>query len=615
MDGVAQDATIYLPSAESTPENTAAQHSAETTGDDIATSVPLNKPQGLVIHNGKLYVADMLNNLIRKIDLSTGSMTTFAGSGRETSTDGKGTAASFHKPGGIVIVGDNMYVGEPSSIRKIDLSTGNVSTLAGSMNEGSVDGLGTEAKLRSITDITSDGNNLYVAEGDTRRIRKIEIATGEVATFSGSGQKRADDGSANIASISPWGITKVGTYLYVADHDNHRIRKVALATGEVSTFVGGGGKGFNGYGSSDGRGGAASFYYPSGITNDGNNLYVTDRFNNRIRKIEIATGEVTTLAGGGGQGLNGAGSSDGIGTAASFNEPRGITIAGSSLYVTDSGNNIIRKIDVATKAVITLPESSLTAEMSTPLAKELQRKAEQGDRDAQYKLGEIYTLEAENEVDLDTDDQLLLYKLKSARNEKLKQAFQWYLKAAKQGHARAQYQVGDLLRVGISTWDNTEDYFSWNLKAAQQGVAEAQEAVGHLYSDGYSYQNRNLPPNPSESFKWYLKAAQQGRELAQLRVGQAFEHGRGVPEDNKEAAKWYAKAADRGYISAQHSLGCLLAAGSPNDYVQAFMWLEIVWATPYGWDYGTACADKASGVTPKQREQARKLAHEWSAKP
>ena len=118
----------------------------------------------------------------------------------------------------------------------------------------------------------------------------------------------------------------------------------------ASTFVSGG--------FTDGTGAAARFFWPEGITTDGMNLYVCDTYNNTIRKIVIATGAVTTLAGTAGGGpfdsMGSIGAADGLGAAASFNMPEGITTDGTNLYVTDSGNDTIRKIVIATGAVTTL---------------------------------------------------------------------------------------------------------------------------------------------------------------------------------------------------------------------------------------------------------------------
>jgi len=159
-----------------------------------------------------------------------------------------------------------------------------------------------------------------------------------VSTFSGS-KEGYSDGIGNTARFFwPFDITAdVAGNFYVADAGNHRIRKITPA-GEVSSIAGNGEKGFT-----DGIGGAAQFEYPNGITRDtAGNLYLADSGNHSIRRITPA-GEVTTIAGSGKSGF-----ADGIGTAAWFNSPHGITAdAAGSLYVVDSGNNRIRRITSA----------------------------------------------------------------------------------------------------------------------------------------------------------------------------------------------------------------------------------------------------------------------------
>jgi DNA-binding beta-propeller fold protein YncE len=114
------------------------------------------------------------------------------------------------------------------------------------------------------------------------------------------------------------------------------IRKIVIATGQVSTIAGTAGT----FGSTDGVGASARFGYAQGVTCDGTNLYVADSYSHTIRTIVLATGEVTTLAGTAGT----PGSTDSTGSGASFNNPQGITSNGRMLYVADSSNNTIRRI-------------------------------------------------------------------------------------------------------------------------------------------------------------------------------------------------------------------------------------------------------------------------------
>ena len=196
-------------------------------------------------------------------------------------------------------------------IRKIVISSGAVTTLAGSGNSGFLDSTtGTLAKFNKPSGITTDGTNLYVADIENHKIRKIVISTGVVTTFAGSGGQDAANGTGTAASFRyPSDITTDGTNLYVSDTNNHIIRKIVISTGVVTTLAGSAGS----IGSTNGTGTAARFESPYGITTDGTHLYLADAGNRKIRKIVISTGAVTTLAGTGS-----AASSDGTGTSSKF---------------------------------------------------------------------------------------------------------------------------------------------------------------------------------------------------------------------------------------------------------------------------------------------------------
>lgn len=279
------------------------------------------------------------------------SVTTYAGN-TSGSADGTGSAAGFNLPVSVTTDGTNLYVADSDNftIRKIVIATGAVTTLAGTAGaSGSTDGVGAAARFTSPSGITTDGTSLYVTDNQHHSVRKIDIATGSVAMLAGSGTCGWADGTGTAAGFCrPEGITTDGTYLYVADNPNSgaSIRKISIATGIVTTFAGSA----NAFGTVDGIGAAAKFNYPIGITTDGSNLYVTEWNGDTIRKIVIATGEVTTLAGTAAS----PGSADGVGTAASFRNPFGITMDGANLYIADCNNNTIRKLVIATGAVSTL---------------------------------------------------------------------------------------------------------------------------------------------------------------------------------------------------------------------------------------------------------------------
>ena len=301
-----------------------------------------NNPNQITTDRTNLFIADTSNHTIRKVVISTGVVTTLAGSaGNIGSTDGTGTIARFNWPDGITTDGTNLYVSESGNhtIRKVVISTGVVTTLAGSAGlSGSTDGTGTAARFNSPRFITTDGTNLFVAEHDNHTIRKIVISTGAVTTIAGSaGIIGSTDGTGTAARFNtPYGIATDGISLFITELFNHTIRKMVISTGVVTTIAGSAGV----IGSTDGTGTAARFYEPVGITTDGTNLFVSDYANHTIRQVVIATGAVTTVAGSAGL----VATTDGVGSSARFNYPRGITTDGTSLFETDYWGYTIRRI-------------------------------------------------------------------------------------------------------------------------------------------------------------------------------------------------------------------------------------------------------------------------------
>ena len=306
--------------------------------DGTGSAASFYDPTGVAIDgSGNVYVADQYNNNIRKVSPS-GVVSTLAGSGSWGSSDGTGSAASFTSPTGVAVDGSgNVYVADAGNnkIRKVSPS-GVVSSLAGSGSQGSSDGTGSAASFYHPSGVAVDGSgNVYVADADNNKIRKVS-PSGVVSTLAGSGSSGSTDGTGSSASFNgPCGVAVDGSgNVYVADHYNHKIRKVS-PSGVVSTLAGSGS-----IGSADGTGGDASFFFPYGVAVDGSgNVYVADADNNKIRKVS-PSGVVSTLAGSGGYG-----SADGTGSAASFNRPYGVAVDGSgNVYVADGGNNTIRKV-------------------------------------------------------------------------------------------------------------------------------------------------------------------------------------------------------------------------------------------------------------------------------
>jgi sugar lactone lactonase YvrE len=313
--------------------------------DGTGTAATFGYPAATTVNvSGNVYVVDAIGCTIRKIT-PAGVVTTLAGqAGLCGYADGTGTAAQFQHPTGITVdTAGNLYVADSdnNAIRKIT-PAGVVTTLAG-LSSGSADGTGTAAGFYFPVGIVLDAfGNLYVADTDNCTIRKITPA-GVVTTLAGkAGVAGSADGTGTAARFSfPFGITidKSGN-LYVADNGNATIRKIT-PFGVVTTLAGQAGV----PGSADGTGTAARFNLPRGIAADASgNLYVTEATsgpsNNTIRKITPA-GVVTTLAGKAGN----FGSKDGRGAVARFYFPAGLSIApDGKMYVADLNNATIRKI-------------------------------------------------------------------------------------------------------------------------------------------------------------------------------------------------------------------------------------------------------------------------------
>ena len=292
--------------------------------------------------SGNVYVADQFNNRIRKIVAATGVVTTLAGSGSAAFADGTGTGAAFSRPFGVACDGNgNVYVADYSNqrIRKIVASTGAVTTLAGNGTPGLVDGTGTAAQFGYPIGVACDASgNVFVADYNNSCIRKIVAATAVVSTVAGTGTAGFADGTGTAAQFRfPTGVAcDANGNVFVADYNNNRIRRIVAATAVVSTVAGSGTAAF-----ADGTGPAAAFNLPRGVACDAyGNVYVADQGNHRIRKIVLATAVVSTVAGSGT-----ATFADGTGSAASFNAPYGVACDGNgNVYVADQGNNRIRVV-------------------------------------------------------------------------------------------------------------------------------------------------------------------------------------------------------------------------------------------------------------------------------
>jgi sugar lactone lactonase YvrE len=367
--------------------------------DGAGAQATFNLPSGLAYAGGELYLTDTENHTIRKIDIASTNVTTIAGTPRQPgSADGTGSAAAFHEPEGLALDGTGrFYIGDTDNdtIRAMDVGTLTTSTIAGSPGvTGSSDGTGMSALFYKPKDIAIDGaGNLYVADALNESVRKMVTSSGQVSTlhtFTAVPQGLAVDGTDVLVSLADHSLVRVASdgtatplagspgkpgfvdgpgdaarfnspsgmwndgagTLYVADNLNAVIRTIRLASGTAGTFAGA-----KSIGSANGTGTQARFAGPQGLVADATNAYVADTGNDVIRKIDLTTHEVTTLAGAVGQ----AALTDGAARDARFNAPAGLALDGSAhrLYVADTGNRSLRSVDLATGRVTTLGLNSM----------------------------------------------------------------------------------------------------------------------------------------------------------------------------------------------------------------------------------------------------------------
>jgi serine/threonine-protein kinase len=332
------------------PAGTAANYTGSVTiyagggasGDDAGiknasdTSARFYFPTGVVADaSGNLFVADAGNNMIREITTDR-KVTTFAGTGPPGLVNGAGNTARFSYPYAVAVdATGNIYVADQgnSVIRKIT-AAGVASTFAGNGSQGSANGDAATASFYDPSGVAVDATgNVYVVDQGNNLIRKITPA-GTVSTFAGSGKTGVANGTGTAASFSiPVGIAiDAAGNIYVADSFNNMIRKITPA-GVVTTLAGTGVSG-----SKNGAANVATFSNPQALAVDASgNVYVADTSNNLIRKIDN-TGAVTTYAGTGDSGETG-----GYLIQASFRNPTGITVdKAGNVFVADHGNHVIR---------------------------------------------------------------------------------------------------------------------------------------------------------------------------------------------------------------------------------------------------------------------------------
>ncbi len=326
-----------------------------------ATAATLNQPFHCELDGrGHLYIAEAFNHCIRKLDLKTGILTTAAGSGKKGYTGDGGPAiqATMNEPYAVAVTpaGDLYLVDRLNAvIRKVDGKSGTMTTVAGTGKKGygGDGGPAPKALLREPNDCCLDGKGgLLIADVGDWRIRRLDLGTGVITTFAGTGRPQVK-GKVDRTKIGDGGpATKavlVGARAvcvdgkgntYICEREGNAVRKVDAA-GAIATIAGTGKPGYEGDGG-DAR--QATFRGPKGVRCDRDgNLYVVETENHAIRKIDARTNIVTTVAGG----RKGRGGDGGPALKAEMDRPHGCIIdADGNLYIADSNNHRVRKVTV-----------------------------------------------------------------------------------------------------------------------------------------------------------------------------------------------------------------------------------------------------------------------------
>lgn len=319
-----------------------------------ATAAQLNSPGGIALDiAGNLYIADVNNNRVRKVT-PAGVISTIAGNGTAgfAGDGGAATAAQLKRPSHVAVDGSgNVYItdGDNARIRKVTAS-GTISTYAGNGSLGFAGdgGPATAGKLYQPAAICLDASgNLYIADGFNQRIRKVDAA-GMLSTVAGKGTYgfSGDGGPAINAEFNGTvGLARdAAGNIFVADKTNNRIRKID-PTNVISTYAG---KDTGGYSGDGGAATIAKLKTPTAVrVSKTNELVFVDYGNNVIRKVSTA-GVITTIAGSGALGTTGDG---GPATAAKFTWPSDIAFdTAGNIYIADQGNHKVRKIQMVTPA-------------------------------------------------------------------------------------------------------------------------------------------------------------------------------------------------------------------------------------------------------------------------
>lgn len=293
----------------------------------------------------RLYVADSNHNrmVIAEWPDADGvaQVVRVVGSGAVGRADGPADRATFNHPQGLCVGQGNLYIADTENhlIRGIDLETFAVSTIVGTGemdNDRAGGGMGTAQGLNSPWDLTIEGSTLYVAMAGIHQIWRIDLPVGFARALAGSGRENLVDGPTETAALAqPSGICICGDKIYFADSEVSAIRGIDMASEKVFTVIG---QGLFYFGDVDGVHPKAKLQHPLGVAAWGKSLLVADTYNHKIKLVDPGARSVRTLFGGEKTGTD-AGSFR-------FNEPGGLSVCGDDLFIADTNNHRIVRVNL-----------------------------------------------------------------------------------------------------------------------------------------------------------------------------------------------------------------------------------------------------------------------------
>lgn len=313
--------------------------------------------------SNRLFISDSNHNRIVITDLN-GTHQETIGTGEIGRTDGSYATARFDHPQGMTLVGNTLYVADTENhlLRRINLETKTVSTLAGTGKQGrprNVEGSLAGTDLNSPWALCHVDGTLYVAMAGPHQIWSHKLGTDKIDVYAGSAREDVINGRLSVSAFAqPSGLTvnEDGSAFFVADSEGSSIRRVpTLRQGTVTTIAGTfempRGQSLFAFGDVDATGVDARFQHPLGVAWHKGFVYVADTYNHKIRRVNADTGEVTTWMGDGSSGDS----------LSQLNEPSGLSIANGVLYIADTNNHRILVADLETKQVSLVSLTGVTA--------------------------------------------------------------------------------------------------------------------------------------------------------------------------------------------------------------------------------------------------------------